>query len=1194
METTQLLLFLEHAPAAVAMFDREMRYIVASRRWLTDYGLDADVIGRSHYEVFPKLPERWKEAHRRCLAGENVVATEDRFIRADGRVRWQQWETRPWRDERGGIGGVIIFTQDITDKKLQEERRRSAETALRESEELQNAIFEDSPDVIEALDLEGRLLKINATGRRLLELDSENDPCGRSWRLLWPEEARKDADDAIVVARTRRPARFLACRPTVRGEAKWWDVIVKPLRDGDGRVARLLAVSRDITQSKLAEEALQENERRLAADLDVMTRLQKIGALAVVDGDFESVLTEIVDAAIAICGADFGNIQMADKLSGNLQIVAQRGFSQSWCDFWNARSQLGACHAAFASSERIIVENVERSEIFLGSPAMQVMREAEVRAVQSTPLVSRFGQLNGVFSTHWKTPQRPSARALQLLDLLARQAADIIDRLNAEQMLRQSQEDFIRAQEVGEIGWWRFDFSASSATCSAEESRIFGQPPSVPITHDTFMELVHPDDHDDVLRRWMAAQKGEPYDFEHRIVVNGGVKWVREKAYLEFDAAGAPIAAFGITQDITGRKAVEEALRASERRERLRAQELETILATAPIGLAIARAADGRHIEGNRANEEIFGVARRGEFSKSACAPAKFRIFRDGQELGVDALPMQRALRGATVGKQLLEVLREDGQRRAVLANAAPLLGDSGGPRGAVGAFLDVTDLTKAQAALRESEERFRVLAEMSPDAILVHAEERIVYANAEAARLLGATDAREMIGRSPFEFAPAQRHDVVGETILFGLQEQRIGTPLDCQWRRVDGSLVDVSVATGPTRWGGAPAIQVAARDVGERKRAEAALREADRRKDEFLAMLAHELRNPLAPIRNALHVVRGARDGDHRELLAMMERQVEHLIRLVDDLLDVARINGGKIELRNQPLDLAATLGHAIELVAPLIDARRHRLSFEPPAEAATIDGDPVRLAQVFANLLNNAAKYTPTGGSIKLDAECSEGEAVVRVRDDGMGISPDQLSSIFDLFTRASNSARADGGGLGVGLALVRSLVELHGGNVQGYSAGSGQGSEFVVRLPLATGGACAAATAQMKTETAPARLRTLVVDDDRDVADSFVMLLSCLGAEARAVYEGSAAIGALQEFAPHLIFLDLGMPGMDGLETARRIRALPQGARLQLVALSGWGRNEDRARTLQAGFDLHFVKPIEIGTLEKLLAETKAPA
>lgn len=389
---------------------------------------------------------------------------------------------------------------------------------------------------------------------------------------------------------------------------------------------------------------------------------------------------------------------------------------------------------------------------------------------------------------------------------------------------------------------------------------------------------------------------------------------------------------------------------------------------------------------------------------------------------------------------------------------------------------------------------------------------------------------------------------------------------------------------------------LATVSRDITERRRFEDALKAADRRKDEFLATLAHELRNPLAPIRNAVHVLRHESDvgAGHRArrdlaLLAMIERQTEHLVRLVDDLLEVSRITRGKIDLKKQRIDLAEVLRHALETAAPAVSRGGHHLDLALPPEPLLVDGDPVRLAQVFTNLLNNAAKYTERGGNIWVAARPEGRDIVVTVRDSGVGIPAEMLPRVFDLFTQVDRTLGRAEGGLGIGLALVRSLLELHGGTVEAQSEGLGRGSVFVVRLPAATGAETEDAMSEAPaTAKAAVPRRVLVVDDDHDVADSLAMFLETFGAEVRVAYDGIEGLDALACFRPELVFLDLGMPQMDGYETARRIRASPEGRDVLLVALSGWGEGQVSDLARDAGFDRQLTKPASFEALQELLA------
>ena len=380
--------------------------------------------------------------------------------------------------------------------------------------------------------------------------------------------------------------------------------------------------------------------------------------------------------------------------------------------------------------------------------------------------------------------------------------------------------------------------------------------------------------------------------------------------------------------------------------------------------------------------------------------------------------------------------------------------------------------------------------------------------------------------------------------------------------------------------------ALERAAEDLSA---SEHQLREAHARKDEFLATLAHELRNPLAPIRNALHLLRHRTpDPALAPLHDIVDRQLRQMVRLVDDLLEVSRITRGKVALHLEDLDIASILRGAIETSRPLIDAARHTLLVELPATPVPIHGDAVRLGQVFANLLNNAAKYTEDGGRIRLAAQVRGDEVEVIIEDNGIGIEPAMLSSVFDIFTQVRDANARAQGGLGIGLTLVRSLVGLHSGRVVAHSDGRDRGSRFTVYLPIATRALGQAASGAGSQVIAPLARHIIVVDDNRDAADTLSMALRQHGAEVQTTYTARDALAALPPGSDTAVIADLGMPELDGFELARRIRANSANARVKLIALSGWGQLEDRVRAQNAGFDAPFTKPADIDALVAVLA------
>ncbi len=470
---------------------------------------------------------------------------------------------------------------------------------------------------------------------------------------------------------------------------------------------------------------------------------------------------------------------------------------------------------------------------------------------------------------------------------------------------------------------------------------------------------------------------------------------------------------------------------------------------------------------------------------------------------------------------------------------------------------------------------------------------------NAGAERIFGYT-AAEAVGKSILLIIPPDRHPeerLILERLRRGERIEHYETVRQSK----QGRLINISLTISPVRDSTGRVIGASkiARDITARVKAEEALREADRRKDEFLATLAHELRNPLAPIRSSVQVLRrlGPPDPQLEWARDVIDRQAEQMARLVDDLLEVSRISRGKVVLRKERVDAAAVITRAVETARPLIEERRHALTVSLPPEPIRLEADPVRLEQVLTNLLTNAAKYTEPGGQIWLTAGREPGEAVIRVRDTGIGMAPEFVARAFEMFAQAEQAKDRARGGLGIGLSLVRSLVEMHGGRVSAQSPGLNRGSEFTVRLPLAAdesgAGPEAPDDARILRPPGPAR-RILIVEDSKDAAQSLAMLLRLMGNEVHASYDGPSALEAAAAFGPDVVLMDIGLPGMSGHEVARRLREQPGLDKVVLVAVTGWGHEEDRRLAREAGFDSHMVKPIDVNALQELLATLKSVA
>jgi PAS domain S-box-containing protein len=540
-----------------------------------------------------------------------------------------------------------------------------------------------------------------------------------------------------------------------------------------------------------------------------------------------------------------------------------------------------------------------------------------------------------------------------------------------------------------------------------------------------------------------------------------------------------------------------------------------------------------------------------------------------------------------------LRVQHQDGSWRWVECVGTNLLAEPA-VNAIVVNFRDITQRRQALEALRDSEEQFRTLADSIPQlAWMARPDGSVFWYNRRWYEYTGATP-EQMAG-----WGWQSVHDPAELPRVLARYKAAIasGEPWEDTFplRRHDGQMrwhlsraLPVRDEQGRiARWFGTNT------DITDRINMEAALKESDRRKDEFLAMLAHELRNPLAPIRNAAHVLKllAPNDLNLRQACEMIDRQVGHLARLVDDLLDVSRITSGKIKLQKEAVELTAILARAVETSRPLIDSRWQELTVTLPPETIPVEADTTRLAQVVSNLLNNAAKYTPEGGRIRLTVETTSREAVLHVCDSGMGIPAELLPQVFDLFTQGDRSLARSEGGLGIGLTLVKSLVEMHGGRVEARSEGAGKGSEFVVYLPTLGGRSALAGKGEREApdRAVSAPRRVLVVDDSADAAESLRMLLQARGHEVRTAHDGSAALRAAEEFQPDVVLLDIGLPHMDGYEVARRLRDEVGLKNALLVALTGYGQQEDRRRAAEAGFDEHLTKPADLTMLQNLLAK-----
>ncbi len=579
-----------------------------------------------------------------------------------------------------------------------------------------------------------------------------------------------------------------------------------------------------------------------------------------------------------------------------------------------------------------------------------------------------------------------------------------------------------------------------------------------------------------------------------------------------------------------------------------------------------------------------------------------FEIFNEDTRERVEN-PIAKVLEsGRIVGLANHTSLRaRDGTEIAVEDSAAPIRDSRGEVMGAVMVFRDVTQRRHAERALMRSEQLLTDFFEnaavglhwVGPDGV-------VLRVNQTELDLLGYTR-DEYVGHHIAEFHadPPVIEDILNK-LTCGECLQGYGARLRCK----DGSIKYVLISSNVLREDGKfihtrcftrdvtaqkKAEMALRNEVEIRQQAEAALRETDRRKDEFLATLAHELRNPLAPIRQAALISKAAEatDAQKRWSHDVISRQVHHMSLLLDDLLDVSRVTRGTLELRTEMTELAAVVDAAVETARPIIDAKRHRFSIEMPSEPVVFAADPLRLAQVLSNLLTNAAKYTDPAGEVRLQATVDAEHVRICVSDTGIGMSPDALSRVFVMFSQVPSSQDRSEGGLGIGLALAKGLVELHGGVIEARSDGLGQGSEFIVQLPRRTIRDSRLPVVSVESGGKAASRRVLIADDNRDAAESLAVLLRLEGHDVTVANNGREALATFNTLLPEVAVLDIGMPELDGYEVARQVRQQSLGRAVTLIAVTGWGQEADKARALAAGFNHHFTKPVEPQQLSQLL-------
>ncbi len=1214
-----------------------------NQRWYDCTGLTPDTSKGWEWQRAIHLDDLSETLHcwKAGLATGDAVEMQYRLRLGNGCYRWHMTRAVPLRNGLGEIANWFGTCTDIHDQK-------QAEAALEQQKQELTALVENSPDIIARFDQNLRHLYVCRAVEQATGMPPEAF-LGMTHRELgfpeqlcdfWEENLRQVFD-----AERGKTIEFEFSTP--KGKRYYHSMLV-PEFSPDGSVNSVLSIARDLTDYKQAEQerlrllqALKSEQKLLQATLEQMP-----AGLIVVEAPSGGMLLANAQAQQILAGFSLNLERVDDYLQPSHPVFRPDGRRYTAEETPLARS--------LVSGEIITAEEME--VIFPD-------RSCKTLLVDSRPICNAQRQIEAAIATFY----------------------DITERKQFEQALRHSEERFRQLVEnLQDVFWISDPRQEQLIYVSPAYERIWGRScESLYANFTEWIEGIHPDDRERVRTVFYERALVGGYDIEYRVVrPDGTIRWIRDRAVPIKDEFGNILRAAGIAEDITRLKQDQEIIATLNQDLQHRVSELQTLFEVIPISIAIATNPQCDRIQINPAFAQILGISPDQNASSTPpenAPPPPFKVYHHGEELPGEELPLQYAtIHGAEVRDAEIDVVRDDGTEFNLYGYASPLYDEQGQPRGAVSAFLDITERKRTEAALKQSEERFRVTQELSLDGFTIMQSVRnevgeIIdfawnYVNPKAEEILQHS-AQELIGRRLLEVLPGNKEN--SELFDRYVQVVETGNPHDIEIyyeaEGIKGWFRNMTVKLGD-------GVAVSFSDITERKAAEAERVEllerertareeaekANRIKDEFLAVLSHELRTPLNPIMGWSKLLRSRKFDETKTASALetIERNAKLQAQLIEDLLDVSRILRGKLTLNITPVNLANTIEAAIETVRLSAEAKSIQIQTELNPNVGLVLGDSGRLQQIVWNLVSNAVKFTPDGGrievkllvvmgnrssvigneNIKLAPDMGETNrmpipqeqltscsvspiqsiastsdeqlpitnyqlpitnyAQITITDTGKGIKPDFLPYVFDYFRQADSGTTRKFGGLGLGLAIVRYLVELHGGTVWAESPGEGMGATFSVRLPLikdATATTDEASNLPTVAATHPLQgVRVLAVDDDEDMREYIAFVLKESGAEVSLAASADEALKLLPQIQPDLLVSDIGMAKVDGYMLMRQIRSLApeEGGMVKAIALTAYAGEYDQKRAHEAGFQLHLPKPVEpeklIDAIRRILA------